>query len=166
MFKLKKIILSCILMLSLLVTSTSSVFAAESITPYSTNDSIWWSAGAYYYDNNFMVDNNRTYGIVNICSDGRLHISGSFRKADSASYSNVKLTVEIRDYPSGKVWAKGVFYNYDYPNETPFSLSANVQNGYRLQIFYDISSIDNPPGPYRKGNVSWIAEILPSSYPR
>lgn len=121
----------------------------------------WYINHPNYEATYTLTDTNLTpYKIMG--DSANLVIFGNFKKADTGN-SNIKLTVEIRDYPSGRVLtdAKTVVDNTNYPNTNMFFVSAKVYKGQKIQIFFDASSINNPPGFFRKAWVDYDAYLAP-----
>ena len=148
MKKIKRIITSLMLVMAVCICSIQPAFAA-------THDT-WKANTSYDYGFTFTDDNLTPY---KTCRDaGDLVISGSFKKADTGS-SNIKLKAQLRAYPSGAILDETVVYNYNYPHVDYFMLSAHVSAGQKVQIYFDASSINNPPGFYRKAKVSYTAFI-------
>ncbi|MFG6318781.1 MAG: hypothetical protein K1W33_02810 [Clostridia bacterium] len=147
--KSKKIISSFILVITLLVFSNQYAYAANET----------WYKGNTYSASYTVTNNNLTpYKIIG--SSGQLCIQGTFCKADSPSYSNVRITVELREYGTGSVLARTVQDNTSYPNSNSFVVSTNVYSGQKIQIFIDISSTNNPPGSYRSASVQYSAFFI------
>lgn len=143
----KKIIISIFAVMMMCLTSVHPVIAAET----------WTIAGGNYdADYTFTDDNLTPYKIIG--DTGTLVVYGYFFKDDSGD-SNIKLTAQIRDYPSGKILAQEVVENNDYPFSNNFMISTNVYSGQRIQLYFDASSINNPPGFYRKAYVNYSAYI-------
>lgn len=152
MKKFKKIIASFILVLSMFVLYTQPAMAATNETWYINHD------GNYHSEYTLTNNNLTPYKIMG--DSANLVVFGDFCKADTGA-SNIKLTVEIRDYPSGRVLASTVVNNTNYPNSNMFFLYAPVSAGQKIQIFFDASSINNPPGFYRKAFVSYDSYLAP-----
>lgn len=131
----------------MLVLTVQTAFAAEG--------EIWYKNQRYPAEYTITNNNLTPYKVIN--ESGVLVVYGHFWKADSASYSNVKLTVEIREYGTNRVLNRVVAYNTQYPIGDPFFIEANVTAGQKIQLFFDVSSIDNPPGPLRKATVRYEA---------
>lgn len=143
--KTRKIITSFIIIAAMLILTVQTAFAAEG--------EIWYKDRRYPAEYTITDTNLTPYKVMD--ESGVLVIYGHFWKADSASYSNVKLTVEIREYGTNRVLNRVVAYNTQYPFGDPFFIDANVTAGQKIQIFFDVSSIDNPPGPLRKATVTY-----------
>ena len=112
----------------------------------------WYGGSALAGD--YTFENNNLTPVKTMGQSGTLRISGSFYGADGyASASPIKLTVEIRS-TSGAVLARTIATD-DRTGSTPFGLSCNVTQGQRIQIFFDASSIANPPGIYRSAHVTY-----------
>ena len=148
--KFKKIITSFVLVIAMLMLAVQPAFAAEG--------EIWYFDQRYEAEYTVTNTNLTPYKVID--QSGVLCVYGHFWKADSASYSNVRLTVEIRDYPSGRVLNKVSAENRQYPYGDPFFIDAEVYAGQKIQLFFDVSSINNPPGPYRKALVSYEAYFV------
>lgn len=142
-----KIITSFLLIVAMLTLTVQTAFAAEG--------EIWYKNGRYPAEYTITDTNLTPYKVIN--ETGVLVVYGHFWKADSASYSNVKLTVEIREYGTNTVLKRVVAENTQYPYGDPFYIEANVQAGQKIQLFFDVSSIDNPPGPLRQATVKYEA---------
>lgn len=148
--KTKKIITSFILIMAMLVIAVQPAFAA--------GGDVWYKDQRYEAE--YTITNNNLTPYKVIAESGVLCVYGHVWKADSASYSNVRLTVEIRDYPSGRVLNRTVVDNNQYPYGDPFFVDAEVYAGQKIQLFFDVSSINNPPGPYRKALVNYEAYFV------
>lgn len=116
----------------------------------------WYGGSALAGD--YTFENNNLTPVKTMGQSGTLRISGSFYGADGyASASPIKLTVEIRS-TSGAVLARTIATD-DRTGSTPFGLSCNVTQGQRIQIFFDASSIANPPGIYRSAHVTYYRDL-------
>ena len=149
MKKFVKSVIACMMaMVMMCLVSVQPAMAAET----------WTIAGSNYdYDFTFVDDNLTPY--KNIGDTGTLVVYGYFYKADSGA-SNIKLTVQIRDYPSGQVLAQTVVNNNNYPFSDNFNLSTSVYSGQKVQLYFDASSINNPPGFYRSAYVNYSVYIM------
>lgn len=149
MNKIKKIITTLLLIVALFAVSVQPALAAGNET--------WYNTKNYDYAFTFTDDNLTPYKTIG--NSGELVMYGYFYKADSSSYSNIKLTAQIRDYPRGKVLGTTTVENIDYPISNFFVVKADVKKGQKVQIYFDASSINNPPGPYRKAYVNYTVYI-------
>ncbi len=151
MSKIKKIITSVMLVMAMCVLTIQPAFAA-------TNNETWYIDHDGNYKASYtLTDNNLTpYKIMG--DTANLVVFGNFKKADTGS-SNIKLTVQIREYPSGRVLAQTVVNNTNYPNSNMFFITTQVTAGQKIQLFFDASSINNPPGFYRKAWVDYDAYL-------
>lgn len=147
MNRIRRIITSFILIVAMISLSVQTASANET----------WKSGKNYNYSFSFTDDNLTPY--KNIGTTGELVVYGYFVKADKASYSNIKLTAQIRDYSTGKTLASTTVKNTDYPITNMFMVTANVKKGQKIQLYFDASSINNPPGPYRKAHISYDVYI-------
>lgn len=148
--KLIKLITTTIFMISIFTISMQSAFAAGTET--------WYKDQRYPAE--YTITNNNLTPVKTIAESGNLCIYGFFWKADSDAYSNVKLHVEIREYGTGRILASTDAQNLDYPLSNSFFVNTRVNAGQKIQIFFDVSSINNPPGPYRKATVQYEAYFV------
>ena len=87
-------------------------------------------------------------------SSGTLVIYGTFYGSDGYSdVSPIKLTAQIRS-TSGTVRAQTIRVD-DRSGAVSFSMSCSVSKGDKIQLYFDASSIANPPGIYREAFVSY-----------
>ena len=152
MKKTKKIITSIMLIMAMCIFMVQPVFAAGNET--------WYIDHEGNYEATYTFTDNNLTPYKTMGDSAYLVIFGDFKKADYGD-SNIKLTVEIRDYPSGNVLDRRVVDNTNYPNTNMFVVTAQVYAGQRIQIFFDASSIDNPPGFYREAWVDYDAYLAP-----
>ena len=109
--------------------------------------------GAYRFTN-YNLTPVKTMG-----SSGTLVISGTFYGSDGyADVSPIQLTAQIRS-TSGAVRAQTVRVD-DRSGAVSFSISCSVSRGDQIQLFFDASSIANPPGIYRSAYVSYDYAII------
>ncbi len=156
--KLKRLLISLVVSATMLVTTVCPAFAAEETTTVETETvspragtETWTGSGfgGAYTFNNYNLTPVKTMG-----KSGRLLISGYFYGTDGyASSSPIVLTVEIRT-TSGTVLGRTTVYDNRSGN-VPFAVSANVTAGQRIQLFFDASSVANPPGIYRSAFVAY-----------
>ena len=156
--KLKRLLISLVVSATMLVTTVCPAFAAEETTTVETETvspragtETWTGSGfgGAYTFNNYNLTPVKTMG-----KSGRLLISGYFYGTDGyASSSPIVLTVEIRT-TSGTVLGRTTVYDNRSGN-VPFAVSANVTAGQQIQLFFDASSVANPPGIYRSAFVAY-----------
>lgn len=151
MKKMKKIITSIMLVMAMCIFAVQPAFAAGTETWYSSHGN---------YDAAYTFNDDNLTPVKTMGDSGTLVVFGDFKKADSGS-SNVKLTAEIRAYPSGTVLDRIVVDNTNYPNPNLFALSTHVTAGQKIQIYFDASSVSNPPGFLRSAYVDYSAYIAP-----
>ena len=161
--KLKRLLISLVVSATMLVTTVCPAFAAEETTTVETETvspragtETWTGSGhgGSYTFNNYNLTPVKTMG-----ESGRLLISGSFYGTDGyASSSPIKLTVQIRS-TSGAILVNRSFVD-DRSGNVPFSISVNVTAGQKVQLYFDASSIANPPGIYRSAFVEYDFVIL------
>lgn len=115
----------------------------------------WYGSG---FGGEYTFTNNNTTPVKTMGNSGTLLISGNFYGADGyASASPIKLTVRIQS-TSGSILSSTVVVD-DRSGSTPFAVSCPVSQGQKIQLFFDASSIANPPGIYRKAHVAYNYDI-------
>lgn len=133
---------------------TSNNSSGEAIVTRAGNET--WNGsglGGNYTFNNYNLTPIKTMG-----KSGTLLIYGSFYGADGfATSSPIQLTVEIRS-TSGAVKARTVRVD-DHSGATSFSVAVPVSAGEQIQLFFDASSIANPPGIYRSAHVTYYYDL-------
>ena len=131
--KATRFIISFVLMCAMIITSAVPAFAAGAED--------WSSSTKTYVGSMHMTDNNLTQ-VKTIKRTGTLHIVGHFYGEDAhAAVSPIRLTAQIRyDNRSGLV---------------DFEVTCPVSYGQQVQIFFDASSISNPPGYYRRAFIEY-----------
>ncbi len=110
----------------------------------------------------YTITNNNLTPEKEMAEDGVVNIRGRFKKADNANYSDIYMVVQIRDYNTQEVLAEVHPYNTNYPDYNTFTLSADVYEGQEIQFYFDVCSINNPPGPYRMAEVeydAWLSDF-------
>ena len=177
--KLKKRIVGIILGVSVFAFSVVPVFAdeqenenstlessqtAETLTSLDNVESILPRAGTEtWYGSGFggsytFTDYNLT-PVKTMGKSGTLVISGSFRGTDGyADVSPIKLTAQIRS-TSGSVKSYTVVVD-NRSGATPFTVSCAVNSGDKIQLFFDASSVANPPGFYRSAYIEYDYAII------
>ena len=153
MSKIKKIITSAMLVMAICVLTIQPAFAAA-------KNETWYIDHVGNYKASYTLTNNNLTPYKIMGDTANLVVFGDFKKADTGS-SNIKLTVQIREYPSGRVLAQTVVNNTNYPNSNMFFITTQVTAGQKIQLFFDASSINNPPGFYRKAWVDYDAYLAP-----
>lgn len=134
---------------------TSNDSSGEAIVTRAGNET-WNGSGlaGNYTFNNYNLTPVKTMG-----KSGTLLIHGSFYGDDGfATSSPIKLTVEIRT-TSGVVKARTVVTD-DHSGAAAFSVAATVSAGEQIQLYFDASSIANPPGIYRSAHVTYYYALL------
>lgn len=177
--KLKKRIVGIVLGVSVFAFSVVPVFAdeqenedsilessqtAETLTSMDNVESILPRAGTEtWYGSGFggsyrFTDYNLT-PVKTMGKSGTLVISGSFRGTDGyADVSPIKLTAQIRS-TSGAVRASTVIVD-DRSGATFFGISCAVSAGDKIQLYFDASSVANPPGIYRSAYIEYDYSII------
>lgn len=91
-------------------------------------------------------------------ASGTLLIYGSFYGNDGyASASPIKLTAQIRS-TSGAIRAETIRVDNRSGNVS-FAMSCTVSKGDQIQLYFDASSIANPPGIYRSAYVTYNYDL-------
>lgn len=178
--KLKKRIVGIVLGVSVFAFSVVPVFAdeqenenstlessqtAETLTSLDNVESILPRAGTEtWYGSGFggsytFTDYNLT-PVKTMGKSGTLVISGSFRGTDGyADVSPIKLTAQIR--PAYSSSAKGSTVVVDNGSgATSFAVTCSVSKGEQIQLFFDASSVANPPGIYRSAYIEYDYAII------
>ena len=110
--------------------------------------------GGNYTFRDYNLTPTKTMG-----QSGTLLIHGTFYGADGyADVSPVKLTAEIRS-TSGAVKARTVVPD-DHSGATAFSMSSAVTVGEQINLFFDASSVANPPGILRSARIIYYYAFL------
>ena len=158
--KIKRLLVGLVATASMLIVTVSPALAADvKETESEVTDSVILRAGNETWTNSghggdYTFNNYNLTPVKTMGKSGRLLISGYFYGTDGyASSSPIKLTVQIRS-TSGTVLVSRSFVD-DRSGNVPFSISVNVTAGQQVQLFFDASSIANPPVIYRSGYVSY-----------
>ena len=160
--RIKRLLVGLVATASMLIATVSPALAAEetgsmeveTVSPRAGNET-WTGSGfgGAYTFNNYNLTPVKTMG-----KSGRLLISGYFYGTDGyASSSPIKLTVQIRS-TNGNVLASTEVIDTRNGN-IPFSVAANVTAGQQIRLFFDASSIANPPGIYRSAYVNYDYDL-------
>ena len=149
----------------MLIATVSPALAADAKeTGSEVTDSVILRAGNETWTNSghggdYTFNNNNLTPVKTMGKSGTLLISGYFYGTDGfASSSPIKLTVQIRS-TSGTTLVSRSFVD-DRSGNVPFSISVNVSAGQQVQLFFDASSIANPPGIYRSAYVYYNYAII------
>lgn len=140
--------LTAIMLISLVTPTTA--FAAGTET--------WYANGGYpgTQVGSFNCTNNNLSPVKTIGDSGWLYIWGTAEKSDPYS-GNVVTTVEIRSNYNGSTLVSTQSYPINesgtehYFETSPIYVTA----GQQVRVFFDVSSISNPPGPYRQAYISY-----------
>ena len=133
-------------------TATTSAIG-ESITDAVTRAGNETWSGSGFGGSYTFIDYNLT-PVKTMGESGTLIISGSFTGNDGyANASPIKLTVQIRS-TSGAVLGSTVVGD-DRSGATHFAVTAPVSKGQQIQLYFDASSIANPPGILRSAYVAY-----------
>ena len=172
--QLKKRILGIVVGVSVFVFSVSPVFAqgqenddvastatetvdasVESIQPRAGVET-WYGSG---FGGSYTFTNYNLTPVKTMGNSGTLVISGSFYGDDGyANSSPIKLTAQIRS-TSGAVRASTVVVD-TRAGYISFTVSCPVSVGDKIQLYFDASSIANPPGIYRSAYIEYDYAII------
>lgn len=109
--------------------------------------------GGSYTFTNYNLTPVKTMG-----TSGTLLIYGSFYGNDGyATSSPIVLTAQIRK-TDGTVKAETVRVDNRSGNVS-FAMSCSVSKGEQIQLFFDASSVSNPPGIYRSAFVTYNYDL-------
>ena len=173
--RIKRRIIAFILTTTVAVSSVTPVFAQESVPATTENNNVtkiatssvaadninevvtragnetWTGSG---FGGSYTFTDYNLTPVKTMGKSGTLIISGSFTGNDGyANASPIKLTVQIRS-TSGAVLGSTVVGD-DRSGATHFAVTAPVSKGQQIQLYFDASSIANPPGIYRSAHVSY-----------
>lgn len=127
-------------------------------TAFAAGNETWYANGGYpgTQVGSFNCTNNNLSPTKTIGSSGWLYVWGIADKSDPYN-GNVVTTVEIRSDYDGSVLTSTTSYAInDSGTEHYFETSPiYVTAGQKVRIFFDVSSISNPPGPYRQAYISY-----------
>ena len=157
------------LAIMMMVASSMSVFAATtdetdvanaenvSATAETRAGNETWTGsgfgGAYTF-----TDYNLT-PVKTMGKSGTLVITGNFTGVDGhANVSPIKLTAQIRN-TNGTVKSQTVVVD-TRNGYVGFTVSCSVSKGEQIQLYFDASSISNPPGYYRSAYVEYDYAII------
>lgn len=138
-----RILLTMVLVLGIMLQSITTVSAAGNET---------WNLGSRTVGSMTVTDNTYTY-VKTMGATANLNIWINFSRADSSSYPPIKVTMKVFDADSGALITYMVV-NEEQGNQKS-QLGLTVRNGQRLKLFFDVSSQYNPPGAYRKANITY-----------
>ena len=148
-----------------IVMALAVITLTATVSPVSASGVETWSDSAGPWEK-IRVTNNNTTPVKTIGRAGTLWLNVLFAncKADGCSdtepsyYPPVRVTGKIISYPSGEVLAsesmdEGGLQMFNLVSYRPLSV------GEKVRIFFDVSSVYNPPGPYRKAHINFQYEI-------
>lgn len=146
MTRFKATFLSLFLALGMIL-GTTTAYAAET----RSGTEVWHLGEATV--GSFVVENDNLTPVKTIGDDGKLFIWTQFSRADGSSYPPIVVTVELRDYDTGAVLDRVQYKEGETIDRVLYY--PNAKKGQRIQVYWDISSQYNPPGPYRKANITY-----------
>ena len=133
----------------------STIISDINLEPRAGNET-WVGSG---FGGSYTFTDYNLTPIKTMGQSGTLVISGIFRGTDGyANVSRIKLTVQIRS-TSGSIKSSTVVVD-DRSGSTAFSVSCSVSQGETIQLFFDASSVANPPGIYRSAFVDYDFAII------
>ena len=111
-----------------------------------------WYKGSRTVGSFNMTDDNLT-PVNTIGESGTLDVWFTFYRSDQYSSSPIKLTFQIRNATTGQVY--GTVVAYEGQDVGGGIVIRNVPAGTKIQLYFDASSISNPPGPYRQAYITY-----------
>ena len=145
--KATRFIISFVLMCAMIITSAVPAFAAGSED--------WSSSTKTYVGSMHMTDNNLTQ-VKTIKRTGTLHIVGHFYGEDAhAVECPFILTALFRYAYGGAIGKASITKDDNRSGLVDFEVTCPVSYGQQVQIFFDASSISNPPGYYRRAFIEY-----------
>lgn len=154
--KISRIILVVVLSIATMLTTTLPAFAAGTET---------WDK-QYGPWENMRITNKNTTPVKTMGRSGNLRISSnvtpckkgecSCSDREPSNYPPVVVTCKILSYPSRKVLAEG---KVNERGLLSITTSRKMKVGEKVQIFFDVSSQYNPPGPYRKAHIQYAYQF-------
>ena len=125
----------------------------QNITQVKASGIETWRKGSYTVGTMDITNNNLT-PVKTIEGSGTLSVWARFEgRLDSASYPPIVVKVQIRN-TSGQVLQSFEVKEQD-AGWNVMSTGISVQNSQKIQIFFDVCSQYNPPGPYRMARVTY-----------
>ena len=73
---------------------------------------------------------------------------------EPSGWSNIKVYIKIVDYDTGATLGEKTFGIHSIISDKVTTWNP-VYKGQRVRIFFDVSSVNNPPGPYRRGHIDF-----------
>lgn len=133
----------------------ATVIADIALEPRAGNET-WTGSG---FGGSYTFTDYNLTPVKTMGASGTLLIYGSFYGNDGyASASPIKLTAQIRS-TSGAIKAQTVEVDTRNGN-IDFSMACSVSKGEQIQLFFDASSIANPPGILRSAFVSYNYDLF------
>ena len=132
----------------------ATVIADIAMEPRAGNET-WTGSG---FGGSYTFTNYNLTPVKTMGTSGTLLIYGTFYGNDGYSdVSPIKLTAQIRS-TSGVVKAQTI--EVDSRNGyNDFSMACSVSQGEKIQLFFDASSVANPPGILRSAYVSYNYDL-------
>ncbi len=157
----KRFIAICLVLIFTLSTlcSTNAFAAGQSeIMPLSGTETL--PAGEYYIGEFTFTDTNITpvKTIGGASGSKTVWFFIDLKKADSYS-GNIKVTVEIRNANTQAVIAEEVFPLSGTAWDTSPIMKVTLNQGDKIQLWFDASSIGTSPGYYRKASVKLTSVV-------
>lgn len=129
-----------------------------SMEAFAAGTETWY--GNYVSEDTMTIRNNNLTPVKTMGVSGKLHICASVSgrpDLEPANCPKVQLTVQIRDL-NGNVLVQRSVREDDFM--AIVDLEINVTKGQKVQIFFDVSSVEyNPNGNYRIADVGYSHEI-------
>ena len=132
----------------------ATVIADIAMEPRAGNET-WTGSG---FGGSYTFTDYNLTPVKTMGASGTLLIYGSFYGNDGyASASPIKLTAQIRS-TSGAIRAETVRVDNRSGNVS-FAMSCTVSKGDQIQLYFDASSIANPPGIYRSAYITYNYDL-------
>ena len=132
----------------------ATVIADIALEPRAGNET-WTGSG---FGGSYTFTNYNLTPVKTMGTSGTLLIYGSFYGNDGyATSSPIVLTAQIRK-TDGTVKAETVRVDNRSGNVS-FAMSCSVSKGEQIQLFFDASSVSNPPGIYRSAFVTYNYDL-------
>ncbi len=145
--KATRFIISFVLMCAMIITSAVPAFAAGAED--------WSSSTKTYVGSMHMTDNNLTQ-VKTIKRTGTLQIVGHYYGEDAHDdVSHIRINSQIRYAYGGAIGNASITKDDNRSGLVDFEVTCPVSYGQQVQIFFDASSISNPPGYYRRAFIEY-----------
>lgn len=73
---------------------------------------------------------------------------------EPSGWSHIKVYIKIVDIDTGAILGEQTFGTHQIISDKVTTRNP-VHKGQRIKVFFDVSSVDNPPGPFRKAHIDF-----------